>query len=101
MRACAQLGPAREVIKFHMRGVRPGTNSRASPWPREPTAALGQQGNPVVSPELLLSAQLGDKSREEQSVAAPCKVQGGASQAEARRHLQGGTGAAGGHGHAL
>lgn len=51
--------------------------------------------------ELLLSAQLGDKNSAEQSAAALCKVQGGASKAEAGRHLQETTGAGGGHGHAL
>lgn len=51
--------------------------------PREPRAALGQQGNRVVPPELPHSAQLGDKSSAELSAAAPCKVQGGASEAEA------------------
>lgn len=87
VRACSGPGPAQEVIKFQMRGVRTCTNSRASPWPREPTAALGHR---VVPPELPLSAQLGDKSSAEQSAAAPCKVQGGVSEAEAGGHLQGG-----------
>lgn len=51
-----------------------------------PAAALGQRGRRVVPLALPSSSRLGDKSGAEQSAAAPCKVQGGTSEAEAGGH---------------
>lgn len=57
------------------------------PWYQLPAAALGQRGHRVAPLEPPSSARLGDKSGAEQSAAAPCKVQGSVSEAEAGGRL--------------
>lgn len=102
VRACAWPRPAQEVIKFRMRGVRPCNYSRASLWPREPIAALGQQGNHVVT-HWSCCFQPSREIRAVQSRVRPPRAKYRVVQARLRPGdtCRGATGAAGGHGHAL